>query len=120
MAVELPRRTRNISSPAAVALTTPYTTELALRLVEAAQPNPLPPLAMRALQALPGVTALTLIGFLLSGFAFFPVELAVLLLVFDAYWLWKSWTIVFHAVKGYRMIEQTRKRDWSAFSRPTP
>jgi hypothetical protein len=69
---------------------------------------------MRALQALPGITALALIGFLLSGFALFPAELAVALLLFDAYWLWKSWTIVFHAVKGYRLIQQTQKRDWHA------
>lgn len=69
---------------------------------------------MRLLQAMPGVTAITLITLLLSGYLFFPKVLAFALTAFFAYWLWKSWTIVFHAVKGYRMINETRKRDWRA------
>jgi hypothetical protein len=86
----------------------------ARRAIEREPVKPLSPLAMRALQALPGVSALILIGALFSGYALFPTELAVGLLLFDAYWLWKSWTICFHAVKGYRLIQQTLKRDWRA------
>lgn len=69
---------------------------------------------MRVMQALPGFTALTLIVTLFTGYALFPTALAVGLIMFDVYWLWKSWTIVFHAVKGYRLIKQSQLRDWRA------
>jgi hypothetical protein len=69
---------------------------------------------MRVLQGLPGLMAIILIGILLSGYGLFPTQLAVALLAFDLFWLWKSWTVMIHAVKGYRMIRENETRDWRA------
>jgi hypothetical protein len=62
----------------------------------------------------PGILAIFLISVLIWGYIWFPIPLAVGLLIFDAYWLWKSWTIGFHVLKGVRLIERTRRRDWRA------
>jgi hypothetical protein len=74
----------------------------------------LKPAAIRALEILPGALAIFLISSLIWGFLWFPMELALLLLVFDVYWLWKSWTIGFHALKGVGLMQKNRDRDWYA------
>ena len=38
--------------------------------------------------------------------------MAATLLVFDVYWLWKSWTIGYHVLKGSRIMRRFQKRDW--------
>ncbi|HEY7269774.1 MAG TPA: glycosyltransferase family 2 protein, partial [Dehalococcoidia bacterium] len=71
-------------------------------------------LAYRSLEILPGALALALIAGLFSGYIWFPSILAAGLIVFDLYWLWKSWTIAFHVVKGMRLIRRTQATDWRA------
>ncbi len=68
--------------------------------------------AYRSLEILPGFVALTLIAGLFSGYIWFPDILAAGLILFDLYWLWKSWTIAFHVVKGVRLIRQSEATDW--------
>jgi hypothetical protein len=70
--------------------------------------------SQRALEILPGAIALFLISSLIWGYLFVPSELAVALLIFDVYWLWKSWTIAFHVVKGMRLMRRAQATDWRA------
>jgi hypothetical protein len=67
---------------------------------------------VRLLDILPGAAALFLISSLAWGYLWFPQELAVALLVFDVYWLWKSWTIAYHVRKGVKLMRQYERRDW--------
>ncbi|HWO71951.1 MAG TPA: hypothetical protein VNN21_00165 [Dehalococcoidia bacterium] len=72
------------------------------------------PGVVRALEILPGALALFLISALIWGFIWFPAHLTAALLVFDTYWLWKSWTIGYHALKGVRLIRTAHRRRWCA------
>ena len=72
------------------------------------------PLARRAAEMLPGALALFLISTLAWGFLWFPSELAIGLLIFDVYWLWKTWTIGYHVLKGVGMMRRFQRRDWRA------
>jgi hypothetical protein len=67
---------------------------------------------VRAIEMGPGALALFLISTLVWGYIWFPTALAVGLLIFDAYWLWKSWTIGFHVMKGVRTIKRFQQRNW--------
>jgi hypothetical protein len=66
----------------------------------------------RALEILPGGVAILLLATLFAGYLWFPTKLAYGLLLFDVYWLWKSWTIAFHVVKGSRLIRRDQARNW--------
>ncbi len=68
----------------------------------------------RVLEIVPGGLALFLISTLVWGYIFVPHELAIGLLLFDVYWLWKSWTIAFHVVKGVRLMRHSQAKDWRA------
>ncbi len=68
----------------------------------------------RLLEIVPGATALLLISSLVWGFIWFPTTIAVALLAFDLYWLWKSWTIAYHVVKGVRLMRRSLATDWRA------
>ena len=61
---------------------------------------------------MPGALALFLISSLVWGYIWFPVEIAVALLIFDGYWFWKSWTIAYHVIKGVRLIKRFQARRW--------
>ena len=71
--------------------------------------RPWPRAAVRALEILPGAVALFLISYLIWGYVLFPGWVAATLLVFDAYWLWKSWTIGYHVIKGTRIMRRFQK-----------
>ncbi|HLF80070.1 MAG TPA: hypothetical protein VJB57_21530, partial [Dehalococcoidia bacterium] len=117
MAVELPaRRTRDLPKSSVAIATAVYPTVVL--------PRPVGRVAedarfqrkslVRLLEIVPGATALFLISTLFWGYAWFPHELAVALLVFDVYWLWKSWTIAYHIRKGVRLMRRYQQRDWRA------
>src|SRR5438046_255193 len=111
MAIELPTRvSKETTARLAVATTTfsvPPTPTL-----ETAGSRPWPRVAIRALEIAPGAVALFLISSLFWGYVWFPHQLATALLVFDVYWLWKSWTIGYHVVKGVRIMRDFQSRDW--------
>jgi hypothetical protein len=71
-------------------------------------------LLVRTLEVLPGALALAVIASLIAGHRLFPVPLLVGVILFQCYWLWKSWTIGFHAIKGLRVMRAWLQRDWRA------
>src|SRR5262245_40272560 len=113
MAIELPARkistadssVRRTVASSGITLTLPST-------YDAIEAQPWPRMAIRALEILPGAFALFLISSLVWGYVLFPGWVAATLLVFDAYWLWKSWTIGYHVVKGTRIMKRFQKLDW--------
>ncbi len=68
--------------------------------------------AVRALEILPGALALALIATIVLGYFWFPGFVAVVVLAFNAYWLWKSWTVCYHARKGVRLMRRYERTDW--------
>jgi hypothetical protein len=111
MAVDLPSRRQNV--PTSVALAT-YPSVLVPRLPvrSAGELRLSRQTLVRALEIIPGAAALLLISSLVWGYIWFPTELAVALLVFDVYWLWKSWTIAYHVGKGVRLMRESKARNW--------
>ncbi|HXH23583.1 MAG TPA: hypothetical protein VNN10_16320 [Dehalococcoidia bacterium] len=106
---ELPAPGASRAAAAAVLRTIPFE-----RAVPAAQPRRAAYLTTRLLEIMPGAAALILISSLVWGYIWFPHQLAVALLAFDLYWLWKSWTIAVHVRKGMRRIAEAESTDWRA------
>ena len=69
---------------------------------------------VRALEIFPATFALSVIVILMAGPFWFAGELLVAVLLFEAYWLWKSWTIGYHAMKGVGLMRDALKTDWRA------
>jgi hypothetical protein len=67
---------------------------------------------VRALEIFPAAFALSVIAVLLTGPFWFSGELLVALLLYEAYWLWKSWTIGYHAMKGLGLMRDALYTDW--------
>lgn len=112
MAIELP--TRKIGSDSSVRRTVAtsgfdFTLPSSTFVTES---PPWPRAAIRALEILPGAVALFLISYLVWGYVLFPGWVAATLLLFDVYWLWKSWTIGYHVIKGTRIMSRFQKLDW--------
>jgi hypothetical protein len=106
---ELPAPGASRVAAAAVLRTIPFE-----RAVPAAQRRRAAYLTTRLLEIMPGAAALLLISSLVWGYIWFPHQLAVALLAFDLYWLWKSWTIAVHVRKGMRRIAEAESTDWRA------
>ena len=108
MALEFPaNRLRQLKTSAPASLET--------ILVPPLQPQrelALRPFMVRALEISTGALALLLISSLIWGFVWFPRQLTIAVLIFDVYWLWKSWTIGYHALKGARLLRENADRDW--------
>ena len=103
MTLEMPRQlTHRAESEAAVLVAPPPAIE-----VVAAPSKALSPRMHRALEILPGALAIFLISTMFWGYALIPGVIATMLLIFDCYWLWKSWTVGYHALKGVRLVRQT-------------
>jgi len=66
----------------------------------------------RLLEILPGAVALLVITSLIWGPFLMPVPLAVMLLGFDAYWLWRSVNTGIHVVRGRSVLKREAKVDW--------
>lgn len=66
----------------------------------------------RALEILPGATALLIISALLWGALFLPFLLAVMLIGFDLYWGWRSINAGIHVVRGHAVLRREEKVDW--------
>jgi hypothetical protein len=110
MAIELPaHRLRQLTSPAPASLEAILAPPL-----EAQREFSLRPLTVRALEVATGALALLLISSLIWGYYLFPKYITVAVLLFDVYWLWKSWTIGYHALKGARLLRENAGRDWRA------
>ena len=114
MAIELPARRPQDFARSAVAAARYPPASIGVRPATrpAAEAGSWPRFAVRALEVLTGALALFLISTLVWGYVWFPAELAVALLVFDVYWLWKSWTIAYHVVKGVRLMRHYESLNW--------
>jgi len=66
----------------------------------------------RLLEVFPGFVAWTLILFPLWGSFFVPTLLAVFILFFDVYWLYKSFLLVITASIASKKIKEAEKQDW--------
>lgn len=66
----------------------------------------------RALEILPAAVALTVITSLIWGVLLIPVPLAIFILAFDAFWLWRSVNIGIYAVRGYYRMRRYQATDW--------
>ena len=69
-------------------------------------------LAQRLLEILPGAAALFLITSLVWGTFLAPLPLAIMLLAFDLYWLWRSVNGAIHIVRGHSLLKREAKVDW--------
>ena len=66
----------------------------------------------RALEVIPGIlTWFTLIGIFLFSF-WLPVYMAVFIIVFDIYWIFRTIFIAFYSVKGYKKLKRGKEIDW--------
>ena len=112
MAIELPaRKIASDSSVRRTVATSGFDFTLPSSPV-VTESRPWPRAAIRVLEILPGAVALFLISYLVWGYVLFPGWVAATLLVFDVYWLWKSWTIGYHVIKGTRIMRRFQKLNW--------
>jgi glycosyltransferase involved in cell wall biosynthesis len=74
----------------------------------------------RALDVLPGAVTWSLLTFPLWGALLFPDKLAYFLLVFNAYWFYKSASMAICAVAGYRRLKRDQRHDWLAEAQSLP
>ena len=66
----------------------------------------------RILEIIPGtLTWLTLIGMVVLSF-FLPVYVAVFIIAFDIYWIFRTVFIAYFSIEGYRKLRQGQKIDW--------
>jgi hypothetical protein len=112
MAIELPTRKISVEASVRRTIAAPGLRFPLSSSYELAEPRPWPRYAVRALEIFPGAAALLLITSLVWGYVWFPHQLALALLIFDVYWLWKSWTIGYHVVKGARIMKRFQAKDW--------
>jgi hypothetical protein len=69
-------------------------------------------LTQRALEILPGATALLIISTFIWGSIFLPFQLAIALIAFDLYWAWRSINAGIHVVRGHAVLRREEKVDW--------
>jgi hypothetical protein len=78
----------------------PKTTEIGERKVQ------------RILETIPGIlTWLTFIGMFVLSF-FLPVWVAIFVIVFDVYWIFRTIFIASYSIAGYRKLKRGKEIDW--------
>lgn len=66
----------------------------------------------RIMEVIPGIlTWTTLIGMFLFSF-FFPVWVAIFIIAFDIYWIYRTIFIAYYSVVGYRKLKKGEEIDW--------
>ena len=112
-----------LSFPTSLGLGSPFGPATTLPgAISIPKPRPLPKavpqpfhrerLIQRALEILPGATALLIISTFLWGTFFLPLALAVMLIGFDVYWAWRSINTGIHVVRGHAILRRHQKVDW--------
>jgi hypothetical protein len=66
----------------------------------------------RSLEILPGVVSWTLILFPIWGSLLIPYIVAYLILFFDVYWFYKSFTLAMNAYRASKKIKVAEQTDW--------
>ncbi|HEX8973914.1 MAG TPA: glycosyltransferase family 2 protein [Patescibacteria group bacterium] len=66
----------------------------------------------RTLEVIPGIlTWLTLIGMVVLSFVL-PIWIAVFIIMFDIYWIFRTIFITYYSVVAYRKFQEGKKIDW--------
>ncbi|PIP28333.1 MAG: hypothetical protein COX29_01645 [Candidatus Moranbacteria bacterium CG23_combo_of_CG06-09_8_20_14_all_35_22] len=66
----------------------------------------------RTLEMIPGIlTWVTLIGMFVFSFLL-PVYVAIFIIVFDIYWIYRTIFIAYYSVEGYRKLKKGKEIDW--------
>lgn len=66
----------------------------------------------RTLEVIPGIlTWLTLIGMVVLSFVL-PIWIAVFIIMFDIYWIYRTIFITYYSVVAYRRFQDGKKTDW--------
>lgn len=66
----------------------------------------------RMLEVIPGIlTWTTLIGMFVFSFLF-PVYVAIFIIVFDIYWIYRTIFIAYYSVAGYKKLKEGKEIDW--------
>lgn len=66
----------------------------------------------RVLEVIPGIlTWFTLIGMFLFSFLL-PVYVAIFIIIFDIYWIYRTVFIAYYSVAGYRKLKKGKEIDW--------
>jgi len=66
----------------------------------------------RTLEIIPGfLTWVTLIGMFVFSF-WLPVYVAIFIIIFDIYWIYRTIFISYYSVEGYRKLREGKKIDW--------
>ena len=74
--------------------------------------NPSQRRIQRMLEVIPGIlTWFTLIGMFVFSFLL-PVYVAIFIIVFDIYWIYRTVFIAYYSVQGYRKLRKGKEIDW--------
>jgi len=66
----------------------------------------------RTLEVIPGIlTWVTLIGMIVASFLL-PIWIAVFIIMFDIYWIFRTVFITYYSVVAYRRFQNGKKTDW--------
>lgn len=66
----------------------------------------------RTLEVIPGtLTWLTLIGMIVLSFVL-PIWIAVFIIMFDIYWIYRTIFITYYSVVAYRRFQDGKRIDW--------
>jgi hypothetical protein len=66
----------------------------------------------RILEVIPGIlTWFTLLGMIVFSFLI-PIWIAIFIILFDIYWIFRTIFIAFYSVQGYRRLKDGEKIDW--------
>lgn len=66
----------------------------------------------RMLEIIPGsLTWITLLGMIIFSFLL-PIWVAVFIILFDIYWIFRTIFIAYYSVQGYRKLREGKKIDW--------
>lgn len=74
--------------------------------------NPKERKIQRILEVIPGIlTWATLLGMIFFSF-FFPLWVAIFVIVFDIYWIYRTIFIAYYSVQGYKKLREGKRIDW--------
>jgi len=74
--------------------------------------NPKERRIQRILEVIPGIlTWITLVGMFVFSFIL-PVYVAIFIIVFDIYWIYRTIFIAYYSVVGYRKLKEGKEIDW--------
>ncbi len=66
----------------------------------------------RLFEIIPGVLALATLLLIIIGARFFPVYIAIFIIIFDVYWLLKTLFLSLHLRSGFKKMQEHLKIDW--------